>query len=190
MQTRLIGSSQVQSIILRISDNVNSNLAESAVTKILTMRHGAKDFFILNSEEFRKRVEQTMGTMTLLIVAIASISLLVGGIGVMNIMLVTVSERINEIGVRMAVGARQRDILQQFLIETIIVCMIGGVVGIIVAFGLGELINMLKLPFKVIYSIKSIIIAFLFSSFIGICFGFFPARGASRLNPVIALARD
>lgn len=190
LQTRLVGSNQVQSIILRIADNVNSNLAENAITKILTMRHGAKDFFILNSEEFRKRVEQTMGTMTLLIVAIASISLLVGGIGVMNIMLVTVSERINEIGVRMAVGARQRDILQQFLIETVIVCMIGGAVGIMLAFGLGELINMLNLPFKVVYSINSIIIAFLFSSFIGICFGFFPARGASRLNPVIALARD
>lgn len=190
LQTRLIGSSEVQSIVLRIADNVNSSLAEEAVTNILIMRHGVKDFFIINSEEFRKKVQQTMGAMTLLIVAIASISLLVGGIGVMNIMLVTVSERINEIGVRMAVGARQKDILQQFLIETIIVCMLGGGIGIILAFGLGSLINSLSTSFKVAYSLNSIVIAFVFSSFIGICFGFFPARGASKLNPVTALARD
>lgn len=190
LQTRLVGSNQVQSITLRIKDGVNSSLAEKAVTEILTMRHGAKDFFIINSEEFRENVEETMSAMTMLITTVASISLLVGGIGVMNIMLVTVSERINEIGVRMAVGARQKDILQQFLIETIIVCMIGGAIGIMLAFGIGNLINLFTTTFKVVYSLNSIIIAFLFSSFIGIFFGFFPARGASRLSPVTALARD
>ena len=108
----------------------------------------------------------------------------------MNIMLVTVSERINEIGVRMAVGARQRDILRQFLIETIIVCIIGGSLGVFFAILIGELVNYANLPFKAVYTPTPMVVAFIFSSLIGICFGFLPSKRASQLNPVTALARE
>jgi macrolide transport system ATP-binding/permease protein len=105
---------------------VSSQDAEQAVVGLLTQRHGRKDFFIWNADSIRKTVESTMGTLTMLVASIALISLLVGGIGVMNIMLVSVSERTSEIGVRMAVGARRGDILRQFLIEAVLVCLIGG----------------------------------------------------------------
>ncbi|WJW79530.1 MacB family efflux pump subunit [Bartonella sp. TP] len=191
VQTRFLGNDHsVQSIILRVADNIDSNSAEQAVTKFLTMRHGGQDFFIRNSEEFRKKVNQSVGVLTLLVSSIALISLIVGGIGVMNIMLVTVSERINEIGVRMAVGARQSDILQQFLIEAVLVCMLGGIIGILLGLSLSLVFELVHAPFKLLYSTSSIIVAFVFSSLIGVGFGFMPARNASKLDPVSALSRD
>lgn len=191
VQTRFFGNDHsVQSIILRVADNVDSSSAEQAVTKFLTMRHGEQDFFIRNSEEFRKKVNQSVGVLTLLVSSIALISLIVGGIGVMNIMLVTVSERINEIGVRMAVGARQSDILQQFLIEAVLVCMLGGIIGILLGLSLSLVFELVHAPFKLLYSTNSIIVAFVFSSLIGVGFGFMPARNASKLDPVSALSRD
>jgi len=130
------------------------------------------------------------GKSTLLVAAIAVISLVVGGIGVMNIMLVSVSERISEIGVRMAVGARRGDILQQFLIEAVLVCLIGGVLGITAALALGALVGALSSDFSMIYSPVSIVAAVLCSTLIGVGFGYLPARNASRLDPVVALSRD
>ena len=127
--------------------------------------------------------------MTLLISSIAIISLIVGGIGVMNIMLVSVTERTSEIGVRMAVGARQSDIMQQFLIEAVLVCILGGILGIGLAFAIGATINYFAGDnFQVVYSTTSIIAAVLCSTLIGIIFGFIPARNAARLNPVDALS--
>lgn len=108
----------------------------------------------------------------------------------MNIMLVAVSERINEIGVRMAIGARQSDILQQFLIEAVLVCLIGGVLGVLIAAGFGMLFAQFSSMFQLIYSPTSIVVALVCSSLIGIGFGFIPARNASKLDPVVALARD
>ncbi|SJN59191.1 Macrolide export ATP-binding/permease protein MacB [Vibrio gazogenes] len=129
--------------------------------------------------------------MTLLISAIAVISLIVGGIGVMNIMLVSVTERTREIGVRMAVGARQSDILRQFLIEAVLVCLCGGVLGISLAFLIGVIFSYSGGGnFQMIYSSTSIITAFLCSTLIGVLFGFLPARNAARLDPIEALARD
>jgi len=125
--------------------------------------------------------------MTVLIAAIAVISLIVGGIGVMNIMLVSVSERVSEIGVRMAVGARQGDILQQFLIEAVLVCLIGGLLGIGAAIGIGAIFSLFSTSFSLVYSTSSIVTAFLCSSLIGVAFGYLPARNASRLDPVVAL---
>ena len=143
--------------------------AENAIVNLLTQRHGAQDIFTMNSDSIRQTIEKTTSTMTLLVSAIAVISLVVGGIGVMNIMLVSVTERTQEIGVRMAVGARQSDILQQFLIEAILVCLIGGVLGVLLSLGLGQLINKFAGGnFSVAYSSTSIIAAFVCSTLIGV----------------------
>ncbi|EJF80510.1 MacB family efflux pump subunit [Bartonella doshiae] len=190
VQTRFIGTTQVQAITVRISDDVDSHLAEDMIQRFLVMRHGEEDFFIRNSEFFRERIMESTHILTLLVSSIAAISLIVGGIGVMNIMLVTVSERINEIGVRMAVGARQSDILQQFLIEAILVCIIGGGLGILFGLSIGGLFILFKAPIHLIYTLDSIVVSLTFSTLIGICFGFSPARQASRLDPVVALSRD
>jgi macrolide transport system ATP-binding/permease protein len=190
VQSRFLGTSSLRSISLRVSDSMPTDLAERAVTALLTQRHTAKDFFILNTDDIRRTITTTAQALTLLVAAIAVISLIVGGIGVMNIMLVSVSERVNEIGVRMAVGARQNDILQQFLIEAVLVCLGGGLLGIGLALGFGALFNSLGSPFSLIYSTTSIIAAFLSSTLIGVVFGYMPARNASLLDPVTALARE
>ncbi|WP_336276671.1 MacB family efflux pump subunit [Bartonella sp. CB178] len=190
LQTRFLGTTNVRAIVVKIADDVDSHLAETMVQRFLTARHGGKDFFIRNSESFRERIIENTHILTLLVSSIAAISLLVGGIGVMNIMLVTVSERINEIGVRMAVGARQSDILQQFLIEAVLVCVIGGGLGILLGFSIGGLFLLLRAPIYLVYTADSIIISLMFSTVIGVGFGFSPARQASRLDPVVALSRD
>lgn len=138
---RMVGTSHVDSFIVLLKNTISSSAAEQAVSDLIEQRHGTDDFRIQNSDSIRQTIESTTGTMTLLISSIAIISLIVGGIGVMNIMLVSVTERTSEIGVRMAVGARQSDIMQQFLIEAILVCILGGILGISLAFGIGALIN-------------------------------------------------
>lgn len=191
MMSRLIGSAYIQSFVALIDNNISSSAAESAIATLMENRHGTDDFRIRNSDSIRETIESTTTALTLLISSIAIISLIVGGIGVMNIMLVSVTERTNEIGVRMAVGARQNDIMQQFLIEAILVCILGGLLGIGLAFAIGELINRVGGDsFKVIYSPTSIIAAFVCSTLIGIIFGFLPARNAAKLDPVEALSRD
>ncbi|EJF79797.1 Macrolide export ATP-binding/permease protein MacB [Candidatus Bartonella washoeensis] len=190
VQTRFLGTTEVRAIMVKLADDIDAHLAETMVERFLTMRHGEKDFFIRNSEFFRERIMESTHILTLLVSSIAAISLIVGGIGVMNIMLVTVSERINEIGVRMAVGARQSDILQQFLIEAILVCVIGGGLGILFGLSIGGLFMLFKAPIHLIYTLDSVIISLVFSTLIGVCFGFSPARQASRLDPVVALSRD
>jgi len=191
MMSRLIGSAYIESFIALIDNKISSSAAESAISDLMKSRHGTDDFRIRNSDSIRQTIESTTAALTLLISSIAIISLIVGGIGVMNIMLVSVTERTNEIGVRMAVGARQSDIMQQFLIEAILVCILGGLLGIGMAFAIGELINRVGGDsFKVIYSSTSIIAAFVCSTLIGVVFGFLPARNAAKLDPVEALSRD
>ena len=191
MMSRLIGSTYIESFVALIDNNISSSAAESAISDLMKSRHGTDDFRIRNSDSIRQTIESTTAALTLLISSIAIISLIVGGIGVMNIMLVSVTERTNEIGVRMAVGARQSDIMQQFLIEAILVCILGGLLGIGLAFAIGELINRIGGDsFKVIYSSTSIIAAFVCSTLIGVVFGFLPARNAAKLDPVEALSRD
>lgn len=190
VQTRFLGNMSLRSITVRVADDVDTSLAEQDVTRFLTLRHGTQDFFILNTDDIRQTITSTTQMLTLLIAAIAVISLVVGGIGVMNIMLVSVSERVSEIGVRMAVGARQGDILQQFLIEAVLVCLIGGLCGIGAAFGIGQLVRLFSSDFTLIYSTTSIVAACVCSTLIGVVFGFLPARNASQLDPVVALSRD
>ena len=128
--------------------------------------------------------------MSLGISAIAAISLLVGGIGVMNIMLVSVTERTREIGLRMAVGARRVNIMEQFLLEAVLICLVGSVAGIALAGLISVAASMLSLGFSLRFSMDSILLAVACSSLIGTCFGFVPARNASRLNPIEALSRE
>ncbi|MBI2733712.1 MAG: MacB family efflux pump subunit [Aquabacterium sp.] len=188
---RLLGVRWLRNITVRISDDVPSAAAEQGITKLITQRHGTQDFFVRNSDSIRQTIESTTQTMTLLISSIAVISLIVGGIGVMNIMLVSVTERTQEIGVRMAVGARQSDILRQFLIEAVLVCLIGGILGIALALGIGLLFDKVGGgSFSMVYSVSSIVAAFGVSSLIGVVFGFLPARNAARLDPVDALSRQ
>jgi len=186
----MLGQSHVSSITVRVNDETPMDAAQEAIPRLLTMRHGTEDFFLSNSAEIRETIEQTTRTMTLLIGAIAAIALLVGGIGVMNIMLVSVTERTREIGVRMAVGARQSDIRQQFLIEAVLVCLLGGVLGIGLALLLGSMIGRFASAFQVLVSTASIVAAFACSTLIGVAFGFLPARNAAQLDPVEALARE
>ncbi|QXE16175.1 MacB family efflux pump subunit [Pectobacterium atrosepticum] len=187
---RMVGQSYLKSITVRVKDNVDMSIAEQRITDLLMQRHGTKDFFIMNTDSIRQMIEKTTTTLTLLVSMIALISLLVGGIGVMNIMLVSVTERTREIGVRMAVGARTSDIMQQFLIEAVLVCLFGGIAGVALSLAIGVLFAPLSSNFAMIYSSSSIIAAFLCSSLIGIIFGFFPARRAARMEPIHALERE
>ena len=191
VMSRMLGSNTLRSITVRVKDGESNPAADAAITQMLTQRHGSKDFFTMSSDSVKQTVEKTTATMTLLISAIAVISLVVGGIGVMNIMLVSVTERTQEIGVRMAVGARQSDILQQFLIEAVLVCLLGGLLGIALALGLGLLFEQIGGgSFRMSFSSTSIVAAFASSTLIGVIFGFLPARSAAKLNPVDALARQ
>ncbi|OOF38411.1 macrolide ABC transporter permease/ATP-binding protein MacB [Rodentibacter mrazii] len=190
VMNRISGSKKISSITVKIADDVNSTVAEKGITELLTLRHGKKDFFVMNSDTIKQTIESTTGTMKLLISSIAFISLIVGGIGVMNIMLVSVTERTKEIGVRMAIGAHQTNILQQFLIEAVLICLIGGITGILLSGLIGLLFNLFMKDFTMAFSTVSIITAVLFSTLIGVVFGYMPAKRAAQLNPITALARE
>ena len=187
---KLTGDQNIRSIVVKINDKINAQVAESGIIEAMSSIRGEEDFFTINSDTIMRTVQSTVNTMGLLISGIAFISLMVGGIGVMNIMLVTVFERTKEIGIRMAIGAKSRDILLQFLIEAILLCAIGGVIGVGLAYLVGSVVNALSSEFSMIFSFTSIIIAICVSSLIGIIFGYIPAQNASKLNPIDALLRD
>ena len=188
---RMVGHSYLNSISVRLTDDSPSDLANTAIINLLTVRHGTKDVFTFASDFIKQQVERTTGVLTLVMSIIAMIALLVGGIGVMNIMLVSVTERIKEIGVRSAVGARRSDILSQFLIEAVLVCVVGGALGVTLAYGFASVFNKFAGDtFVMTISPTSVVVAFLFSSLIGVGFGFMPARSAARLDPVEALSRE
>lgn len=157
---------------------------------MIEKRHGTKDFFTNNLDSVMQTVQKTSRSLALLLSLSAVISLVVGGIGVMNIMLVSVTERTREIGIRMAVGARQSNIRQQFLVEAVMVCLIGGMIGISLSFGIGDLFTLFVKEWQMVFSMGSIITAFVCSTLIGIVFGLLSARNAARLDPIEALARD
>ena len=187
---KITGDRHIHSITVKVKDDINAQLAEEAIVSILTQKHGKKDFFTRNSDTIKKTVESTMATMRLLISSIALISLIVGGIGVMNIMLVSVSERTKEIGIRMAIGAKESDILIQFLIEAIILCIIGGIIGLLTAYSFGYLFNSLSGNFYMKFSTMPAIIALMSSCLVGTIFGYLPAKNASKLNPIDALLQE
>lgn len=187
---RISGSNSIDSITVRIKDTVDTKTAEKGIIELITSKHGKKDFFTVNTDSIKDTIKKTTDTMTLLISSIALISLIVGGIGVMNIMLVSVTERTKEIGVRMAIGARQYNILQQFLIEAVLICLIGGIAGIGLSFIISLIFNHFITNFAMSFSGTSIFMAVFCSSMIGIIFGFMPAKNASKLNPIDALSRE
>ncbi|HBK2474097.1 TPA: MacB family efflux pump subunit [Escherichia coli] len=188
---RIVGKPVLTGISVRLKDNVDNEAAISAISQLLTRRHGIKDFQLYNFEQIRKSIEHTSMTFSILILMVACISLMIGSIGVMNIMLISVTERTHEIGVRMAVGARRSDIMQQFIIEAVLVCLIGGALGIALSYITGALFNALEDGiFAAIYSWQAAVAAFFCSTLIGIIFGYLPARKAARMDPVISLASE
>jgi len=190
-KSRLVGNvTKISSISVRIKDNYDSSVAENGITNLLINIHGEKDFFTMNTDSIKETIQKTTQTMTLLISAIAVISLIVGGIGVMNIMLVSVTERTREIGIKMAIGARKIHILSQFLIEAIMLCLLGGIIGIGISLLIGFGFNSLGFDFKMIFSIQSIIYAVLCSTTIGVLFRYMPAKNAAEMNPINALSSE
>lgn len=158
---RIVGKPVLTGISVRLKDNVDNEAAISAISQLLTRRHGVKDFQLYNFEQIRKSIEHTSMTFSILILMVACISLMIGSIGVMNIMLISVTERTHEIGVRMAVGARRSDIMQQFIIEAVLVCLIGGALGIALSYITGALFNALAGGiFAAIYSWQAAVAAF------------------------------
>ena len=186
----ITGDRYIHSITVKVKDDIDSQAAEERVKKLLSQKHGKSDFFTFNSDTIKQTVESTTQTMQLLIASIAAISLIVGGIGVMNIMLVSVTERTKEIGIRMAIGARKSDIMQQFLIEAVLLCVLSGIIGVILAFFAGEIFNWLNLDFVMRFSVAPVVLSLVASSAIGIIFGYIPALRASKLNPIDALLQE
>jgi putative ABC transport system permease protein len=193
---KVLGVSQanprsVQAISIKVRAGEDMADAEQQIRGVLRQRHRLQpyqddDFWLRNLSEVLQTQEESSKVMTYLLAAIASVSLLVGGIGIMNIMLVSVTERTREIGLRMAVGARGRDILLQFLVEAITLSLIGGIIGIVFGLGGSRAISYLA-EWRTLVSMEAIVLAFGFAALIGIFFGFYPARKAARLDPIEAL---
>jgi macrolide transport system ATP-binding/permease protein len=185
---RIFGKQYVRSITVRVEDVAKIDETQAAVTALLIQRHKTEDFQTRNMTSLLDTVSQTQGTLTLLLGSVAAISLLVGGIGVMNIMLVSVTERTREIGVRMATGARMRDILLQFNAEAVVVCGIGGAIGVAIGLLASQVAGSFGIP--TLLSLPPALAAFGCAFLTGILFGYLPARKAARLDPVVALSAE
>ena len=185
---RLMGQKFARNIGVYAKDVNKIEETQRNLIQFMVSRHGSQDFRIFNASEMLETLSSTTKTLTALLGAIAAISLLVGGIGVMNIMLVSVTERTREIGIRMATGARQFDILSQFLSEAIVVTGVGGLLGVVLGIGIGSIAGAMGMP--VHFSIQPILLSFSCATATGLIFGFAPARKASRLDPVVALANE
>jgi putative ABC transport system permease protein len=194
MQRRLSGNDDVQQVQLSVSNSASTEKAQQDITRLMRERRRLgrdtdDDFSIMDQQEIANTISGTTRTLTGLLAAVAAISLLVGGVGIMNIMLVSVTERTREIGVRLAIGAFERDVLTQFLIEAVVLSLFGGAIGIAIALAVSFTVaRALSLPFALDYGI--IALAFVFSAGVGVVFGFFPARRAASLNPIDALRHE
>ncbi len=193
-QRRVAGNQDVAMIHVSVRDSAGIEAAKSAIEQLLRERRHLpateeNDFSVLDTRQITQMLTSTTQILTALLGAVAAVSLLVGGIGIMNIMLVSVTERTREIGIRLAIGALEREVLLQFLVEAVVLSSLGGVIGIVSALlaSLG-LSNVLQVPFVLNPGI--VIVAFLFSAAVGVIFGYFPAQKASRLNPIDALRHE
>jgi len=194
VMTRLMAVTYLDDIDVSAVSADKTAEAQREIEELLRLRHrilpgSDDDFNVRNMADIAASAAESTQILTVFLGSIAGISLLVGGIGIMNIMLVSVTERIREIGIRMAVGAREKDILLQFLAEAIVLSVFGGLLGIALGIGLSKLIPMIPIfsGWKGIVSVNSIVLAFVFSGSVGIFFGFYPARKASKLDPIEAL---
>ncbi len=191
IQKKLLGITYISLIFVKAISSSSINEAQNEIEALLRQRHNLKkgqpdDFTIRNVADILSAISNITGLLTIFLGSIASISLLVGGIGIMNIMLVSVTERTREIGIRMAIGAKRRDILTQFLLEAVTLSTLGGIVGIILGIIVSTVAgHYIHIPITI--NILPILIAFLFSFAVGVFFGLYPARKASMLNPIEAL---
>jgi putative ABC transport system permease protein len=193
-QRRIAGSQAVDAILVAVRTEVATRKVQADIEELLRERRriGAReeaDFHVLDMQQIAAAVSGTTQTMTVLLGAVAAVSLLVGGIGIMNIMLVSVTERTREIGIRLAVGAMEEDVLRQFLVEAMTLSLLGGVAGVLVGLGAAAgAAALLGLPF--VPNVGIALVAFLFSGVVGVVFGYFPAHKAARMNPIEALRHE
>lgn len=188
--SRLFGHQYLDSITLQVKPGQPSEIAEQSIVSLMHERHGIQDFYTANADAIVRAVEKASRSLNLLLSLVAVVSLLVGGVGVMNVMLVSVTERTREIGIRLALGAKQANILRQFLLEAVLICLPAGAIGILLSLGLQLAMSLFATPWQMVLSSSSILLAFLCSTLVGILFGFLPAWKASRLDPAVALTRD
>src|ERR1039457_5314998 len=193
-QRRISGDRKVSTIQIGVREGSDTKLVQNEVVTLMRQRRGIQpgqedDFTVMNSQEFLTTLTSTMQILTALLGAIAAISLLVGGIGIMNIMLVSVTERTREIGIRLAIGAFDDDVMIQFLVEAVVLASLGGIIGI----GLGlaaSFVGCLLMKLTFLPDLMIAVIAFVFSALVGVVFGFFPAQKAARLDPIEALRHE
>jgi len=198
-QLRLVGQTNfgqgnvVNSIDVQVDQPSDVNNVTQEITQTLSARHGSVDFSVTSQQDVLSTITQTTNVLTIFLGGIAGISLLVGGIGIMNIMLTTVTERTREIGLRKAVGARRSDILQQFLVESMVLSVIGGIVGVIFGWLVATLLGRVQLggsAITPIVTLNSVLLATFFSMAVGLFFGIYPANRAAKLEPVEALRME
>ncbi len=188
---RLTGQTYINQLMVSASSQKTADAAQDEITELLRARHNIRtgqddDFTVRNVADVASAVQSTSRVLTLLLASIASVSLLVGGIGIMNIMLVSVTERTREIGIRMAVGAKSRDVLLQFLVEAVLTSLLGGIIGILFGLGVSGLLGLIA-KWNTPIVPGAILLAFCFSAVVGIFFGYYPARRAANLDPIEAL---
>lgn len=190
ISTKFDGKKYIRQIVVLLNDDVNSELADSSIKQILEIKKGANSILTFNQDAIKKSIESTTNTLGLMIFGIAFIAMIVGGIGVMNIMLVVVKERTKEIGVKLAIGASPSYISTGFLIESVVLCSVAASIGVMIALMLVYGINLLDAPIKMIIDSEAILLGFLSSTLVGLFFGYFPAKQASKLIPAVALSDD
>ncbi|WP_310567963.1 ABC transporter permease [Hydrogenophaga sp.] len=194
LQRRIVGHTRVNTLLVSMNDGADAETVKNALTQLMRERRKLAEtdednFNILDTKQLGETLSGTTRIMTMLLGAVAAVSLLVGGIGIMNIMLVSVTERTREIGLRLAIGALEREVLLQFLIEAVVLAALGGLIGIVLATGASiGLSALMDVPYQ--FNVGVNLLSFLFSAAIGVLFGYFPARRAARLNPIDALRHE
>ena len=193
-QFRVFGTDRLRAITVQVVDQDSMMVAMIGIERVMRREHGIQpgatnDFQIRDRTEFLAAQQETAQTFTFLLAGIAAVSLLVGGIGIMNIMLVSVTERTREIGIRKALGARRRTISLQFLVEAVTLCVVGGTIGVVL--GAGTAVALARFQgWNTLVSVESVVVAFVFSAVIGVFFGMWPARRAARMDPIVALGHE